>query len=551
MGARWNRYWFEFTVERSRLVALRILVFGLLAWDLWTTFIPHAPRYGAGGVNATQFAWLDAIAPVPTPAAVGALWLLTGFLALRCALGVATRTSAVLIAVLFSWSYLWSQADSYQHHYFVCLALTLFALLPTGALRTDRGLYGDAPPPPDDGETPLPPGKVRHFGVRMLYVQLAILYGWTAFTKLDATWLDGHTIASLLGKPELREAVLSAGARFGLAPDQVYPAIAWATMFGEFFAALVFLVRPLWGLGLVTVPFFHLFVEFTEFDIEYFSYYMIAFDVVLLCPSRLWNAVAARLVRLAAPLAGLWRRVTSPHPLPRPAHATLAVVVAVAVGVIVARVPIEGTRDAGIVAGLLALAAGLLPWGRGPRRPVAVAAGQLLALGGMCFALAHGEVAFDYYRMWGGDLKRRGDLEASALAYERANAVSDGPARLQQLGDVYARLGRHDEAHTAWLEARARNERLLTTLLTAQNRAPNDAERRFDTGETQLRLASACSALARSHTRRGESEAAAAASRCAEQSQRDAAESFTTGLRFAPNDARGFTGLRQSRPRGR
>jgi tetratricopeptide (TPR) repeat protein len=182
---------------------------------------------------------------------------------------------------------------------------------------------------------------------------------------------------------------------------------------------------------------------------------------------------------------------------------------------------------------------------------VALALGHLVALGGMCFALDHGEVAFDYYRMWGGDLKRRGDLEASALAYERANAVSDGPARLQQLGDVYARLNRPEDAHTAWLEARARNERLLATLLTAQNRAPNDAERRFDTGETQLRLAGACRSLSESLGRKGESEAAREADRCADQNQRDAAESFTTGLKFAPTAGRGHTGLRQSRPRGR
>ena len=75
----WDRYWHGFGVHRLRLAALRFAVFGLLAYDLCVNFITHAPRYGAGGVNASQFAWLDPILPMPSTPVVSAAWLLAAF----------------------------------------------------------------------------------------------------------------------------------------------------------------------------------------------------------------------------------------------------------------------------------------------------------------------------------------------------------------------------------------------------------------------------------------------------------------------------------------
>ncbi|MCA9526403.1 MAG: HTTM domain-containing protein, partial [Myxococcales bacterium] len=165
----WNRYWHDFAVHPLRVAALRVAFFGLLAVDLWLNFVEHAPRYGAGDMNATQFAWLDTWLPVPSAAVVGAAWLIGGFLAARAALGLAVRQSAVLLALLYGGVYVWCQADSYQHHYLICLLLLVFAFIPDAAWR---GRWTERSASRREGDAA---SDARHWALRMIYVQLALV----------------------------------------------------------------------------------------------------------------------------------------------------------------------------------------------------------------------------------------------------------------------------------------------------------------------------------------------------------------------------------------
>ncbi len=266
----WIRFWDQFEISTLRLRALRVALYGILGLDLWMLMIEHAPRYGAGGFNVPQFRAL-AFLPVPSAEAVGVAWLVAGFAALRLVLGVAVRQSAVLCALGYAGVYFWSQADNYQHHYLVSLMTLAATFVPWE--RTVRA--------PDEAEP-----RVAHWAVRLLYVQVAILYFWAAVAKMDPLWLDGSTMEYFTRGGEARANVAWLAGKLGVEVPTLLVGAAWSVMLGELFAAAVFLVPRLWWLGVLVIPWFHVGVEWLDFKIEWFSYYMIALNLVMLCPDR-------------------------------------------------------------------------------------------------------------------------------------------------------------------------------------------------------------------------------------------------------------------------
>lgn len=480
----WDRYWHGFGIHRLRLAALRVAVFGVLAYDLWINFITHAPRYGAGGVNATQFAWLDALAPIPTPGIVGAGWLLAGFLAARAALGIAVKASVVGAALIYVGIYTWNQADSYQHHYLICLLLIVLAAIPGDAWRAMAPAVAGDGPPADVSRTS---GDARHWSLRMIYVSIAIMYVWTGIAKANAVWLSGDTLYQLTASPENRAMMQGISTALGLEGTQVYVLAAWAVMLGEIAAGLFFVWRRLWIIGLLVVPWFHVGVEVIGFEIELFSYYMIALDVILLLPRRIYeaadrglDAVRAKLQRLAGP------RAEAPG-----LRIALGLVAAGGAAMGAAWTPYVGAIGLTVAVALFSLAAFVRPGGLPLWRALGhLAVGALLATS----ALAT-DAPFDYYRLWAGDLKKRAASEPALMAeaiatYRAANRVTTGPARHFALGKLLLREGKTDEALSTFAEGIARHEAALAEAKTAVYREPTHAERRFDLAERHAALAS-------------------------------------------------------------
>ena len=82
--------------------------------------------------------------------------------------------------------------------------------------------------------------------------------------------------------------------------------------------------------------------------------------------------------------------------------------------------------------------------------------------------------AYDFYRLWGGDLVDDGN-NLSCDKYERANRIkTTGPARHLQLGQLYARLGRNQDANESYRAARTQLSAHLNDQRAA-NRNPTDA----------------------------------------------------------------------------
>lgn len=433
----WHRFWFDNQVLRTRLTTFRVAFFALLALDLWVLMVPHAPRHDSGAFNVSHIPMLDALIPNPDAVTVTVLYLAAGFFAFRVALGLALRPSLVALAVSYAVVYFWSQVDSYQHHYLIAVLLLLCCLTPW---EETPGL--DHPRKKDA------PTHLRSWAVKLMYVQVSIVYFYTAVTKATPYWLDGWALERIITVDSIRELYASIGESLGWSDLGMYSFVAHAIMLWQFFVAFAFLMPKLRPLACLTGPIFHILVEVIDLKIGWFSYYMIAIYYVLLFPDAWFLAVARPVGRAFHSLRDAFDRVIAPGEAPT---------VFVAVGTVglclaaVVYVPLPGT---GVVALVVGAAVGVTLW-PGPRQPgtnaITRAVAHFAVAAIMLVSVRATDVSYDYYRFWAGDLNRRGHYEEAAEKYERANAAQPGgPARHFALGDVYRRLGRHQEALAAY-----------------------------------------------------------------------------------------------------
>lgn len=370
-----SRFWLDFELSWASWALFRLCFFGLHAVDA-VLQLAHAPRYGAGGFNVPQLPL--PLLPAPDRTGMSFVYGLLAIAFALCAVGVAVRVLLPLAAALYAYAYFVSQLDSYQHHYLMCLVLFLLCFVPTAPTRVGA-----------DGRRWL-----RAWALRLVLVQLAIVYLWAAVAKLDRAWLDGTLLASQVQPGTMRS--LIGGVGFGavavlvLATELTLAATIWHRR-------LWFVAAPL-GVGL------HLGIELIDLDIGLFSYYMIA-SYLLVVPSAPADAALAFGRRLVAPLARL------------PIAAALALTTAAlaASAIHVARHPLPLTRAA--LVGLALIAGAAVVARRGGARAIAGRLGAgALAFALMATVLATTDVAADHFRTWAGASRRMG-LPSERAAY--------------------------------------------------------------------------------------------------------------------------------------
>jgi len=449
LAARWRRFWFESEVLRSRLTSFRVVVFGMLAFDMWMLMFAHAPRYGVAGFNVSHIPALDPFLPMPTPALVGALYLLGGFLALRVAMGVTTRGSLVGLTAIYGGLYLWSQADSYQHHYLIALILLLCWWLPHEVMPgiDEPGTEGEARE-----------SKVRSWAAKLLYVEVSIVYFYTAVTKTTDYWLDGWALNRIIQTDGMREFLALWPKVMGTGELGGYAFTAHVIMLWQYFVAGAFLFPKLRPIACITGPMFHILVEVIDLKIGWFSYYMIGIYYILLFPDRWFLAVARPIGILLGPAKLLFWHVVKPRDLDWLTRAMTALAAAlVSATAVYSWIPMEG---AGLLSGAIGAVVGLslCPNAcRFPQRVTVRAGAQVLGVLAMIVALRASDSLYDYHRFRPGDFKRRGQLEQAAEGYEIVNALrKEGKARHFALAEVYVRLGRTEDARRAYIEGLAR-----------------------------------------------------------------------------------------------
>lgn len=448
---RWDRFWFDNPVLRTRLTMFRVVVFGMLAFDMWMLMFSSAPRYGAGGFNVSHIPALDGILPIPTPAVVGALYLVGGFLSLRVALGVATRGSLYALTAIYGGLYFWSQVDSYQHHYLLALVLLLCWFLPHDAL------------PGVENEPGTKASHVLSWAAKLIYVEVSIVYFYTAVTKTTRYWLDGWALDRIIQTESMRGFLTWWADFFGTSALGGYAFTAHAIMIWQYFVAAAFLVPKLRPIACITGPLFHILVEVIDLKIGWFSYYMIGLYYILLFPDAWFLAVARPAGRLLAPLRPAYDWLVRSRPTDTVTAAMTAAAAAVVTFALVwFGLPIAGR---GLLAVSLAVIVGLAVCPRVCRSAdqAYVRAGlQLAGIFALVLSLRGSDALYDYHRYWGGDLKRRGQYAEAAQHYEVANGLKmTGPARYFALGEVYERLDRPEDARRAYEQGlrRAPNDR--------------------------------------------------------------------------------------------
>jgi Vitamin K-dependent gamma-carboxylase len=454
----WEHYWF------GPVAAIRpyLLVKGalcLLAFDVWMLRVLHGGRYGDGGFNVAHFRWLDALQPLPSPGLYVGLMLAVGMLAMVCVFIDTGPWALALLALMWTYGWAMSMLDSYQHHYLLSLFLTMLVFLPrlrvhdvypTGAVPGAR--KGRKSRPSSDAEP-----RVSSWAYVLLGVNIAIVYAFTAVTKLDPEWRAGQ---AFLGEPGLKS-VVAWFARLGVSREMFSATVAPTMAALECLIAVSYVLavhvdtnpktwlRIVAGLGFLLAAGFHVWVElFLPLRIEWFSYYMILLACIYFLPRSLLRAGGAVLtwpVRLGV----RWTFASATVARSSPSHIVLTVIALTTVVVLLVAVgsslDLPGADTVGWLIAAVLVGGAVLALVRGRQQDAMrylLATG--LAGGIMWAAIGHSTVRVQYYTLVGDHLQTRGDLAAALEAYQRAAryAPAQERERLEQLvSGLKRRLG--------------------------------------------------------------------------------------------------------------
>lgn len=433
----WEDFWFDRTMEASRLAALRIGFFGLFAVDQLHLMTSHAWRFGAGGVNLAQFDWLDPLLPLPRTEVHLTVYLVCAFLSVCVAAGVASRIFIPLLTALYGYAYFSSMADGYQHHY-----LLFWMLLVCCFIRFDKapGLFGAAESEPGEA-----PGRVRSWGLSLLYAQIAIVYLFTAITKVDVQWINGWALEQQVSEPAMRALFTATNDLLGLQPLGAYAIVATSVMLWQFLAAASFVSPRLHAIACITGLVFHVTIEFIGIEIRWFSYYMIALYYLLLFPDHWYAAVADWLSKWVGPMIAPVRQALAPVHLSESGARSVTVATVVVVAGLASQSALPGRWL------LLGALVGAVAIGWSARKGVSGTLSRSIvmvcAAAAVCLLPARTGAAYDYYRFQGGDYLSRGDQRSAVESYYKAIELNPGPdSRHHKLAGVLIDLGRAEEA---------------------------------------------------------------------------------------------------------
>lgn len=474
-------FWFGFEVSWIKVWLLRVVLFGLLAIDALRQ-IEHAPRYGAGGFNVAQLPLLDALAPGRVTYAVSELVL--GYLFALVACGVVTRYVLPFATLVYGWLYFSSHLDSYQHHYLVWLILVLACFVPwerptaAATTKSDASARGAGD---DDAARVVPPATpVRSWALRVILVQLAILYLWAAISKMNHAWIDGTTLSGqMTGK--VRSLI---DATVGMKGAAILVILTELTL-----AATVWIKRTWWLAAPLGIA-LHAGILATSLEIGLFAWLMLGM-YILIIPDAVWVWLAERrpletLRGLRGVMAGWFDGAVQ----------WLVWIFAAGIGIVLAG---ASRFDHAFLVGLvltLAMFGAVIAL----RRRVAIAAlafAHLLGFVTWTVVDRTTTTASDYYRLWGGSSKRLGDPKTAEYAYRRMTEVApeEGGGHYQ-LGKLLLDRGADDEAiaelHKAedleplrarayiaeakWLKSKGRLDEATAKAREATIVEPNDQE---------------------------------------------------------------------------
>ena len=464
MVSAWDRYWFR-PVAAIRPYLLMKGVLFLLAFDAWVLRVPHGGRYGDGGFNVAHFQWLDALQPLPSPELYVGLMLSVGMLALVCMLTDASRWALALLALMWTYGWAMSLHDTYQHHYFLSLVLTALVFFPR--LRAQRLYPTNSVAPRGKRRRKAQPSSasrptVISWTYALLGANVAIVYAFTAVTKLDIEWRT-QVFRQLVGAGPVLGPLEQWFAGLGVSGVAVWGAVGLTIFTMECLVAVGYVLavrldeNPHWWLRVVTWLAFVAAVGFhisadvlLRLRIGWFSYYMILLACIYFLPKSFLWAIGT-LVTWPTRLGAKWSiapAAAESRTRKRNIGLTLTGVTATAIiiGSVGFTFDLPGAATIGVLAASALVGVTLLAFARGQLQDaLRYILATALAGASMWAAIGQSTVRFQYYGLVADHRQLRGDLEGALEAYERAiRYVPDRErSRVERIVDeVRRQLGR-------------------------------------------------------------------------------------------------------------
>jgi hypothetical protein len=438
----WNRYWYG-PVAAVRPYVVRNGILLLLAFDVWSQSLRTAARYGSGAFNIAHFAWLDAVQPLPSAAVrVGAL-LATGVLAMMVVCGA---SRLLLAAVLVTHTYGWSMSmlDSFQHHYFLSLALVCLMFFPAIGVRD---LVASVPETLDASGARQSP-HTSAWAYVLLCVTVAITYAFAAIPKMDHEWRVGRTFRSIAGTKVL-DPLAAYAAELGISQGWFWQVVASSVIVLELALAVGYGVavrqdgmRRRWAVAIgagawITAMSLHVGAEVIQLRIGWFSYYMIVIACGCLLPERCLTRVVSAVTWPARHWMSAMARWQNAAGAGTRSAATVLLTLAAALllGLVGTRLDLPGAKGVCVATGAVLCAGAFIAsrWrGHVAAQQSAIAAAVAAAV--MWGAIAQSSVRYDYYRYLAHDLSTRNELEPALAAYLKAERYAPpGESRRDQI----------------------------------------------------------------------------------------------------------------------
>ncbi len=235
----------------------RLLFFGLLAFDEFLAASRPADP-SALLISKVPLVFEDTLDWVPTPILLSRAHTVACVASLVAALAPYRwyKKSAVIAAVLYNFAY-WSNAlDRFQHHFLLCMLLVL-----------------------------LPWAHDHSWVRRLVVVQLAIVYFWTAVAKLadDGLFLGGDFVRMAARRREVFDAVHYMASMVGLEDGTVWSIFAANIVGVELLLVVLLLTERVPWLAIFVGVSMHLGIEFVgKLSIGRFSWFMMSLYILLI-----------------------------------------------------------------------------------------------------------------------------------------------------------------------------------------------------------------------------------------------------------------------------
>ncbi|MEZ4328057.1 MAG: HTTM domain-containing protein [Polyangiales bacterium] len=412
-----DRYFFG-PVDLLRPYLLVRALLALLAFDCWLELAPYGYRYGLGEFNVAHFTLLDALLPMPSPEAYVALMLGCGWLALAMALTGPTRVGLALLTLGYTLGWSWSLLDAYQHHYLLSLLLLAMTCFPE--TRWEDALAADLHAQPEDRDANTDTDAPRAWGYVLFCVSCSIVYFYTAITKMNADWRDGHALERLAGRSAGARTMVAFADAHGVGAEAFWSAFAKSAILIQLVIAAGFLLAPVidrlprlrtrrllafWVLAPLS---FHAGAAHMDLKIGWFSEYMLLVAVVVFLPREILAGVA---FVLGTPQRAVGRFLNAEEPADATAIGALLLAGVASLGLF-RLVDLPGDQAAGLIVAVLGGVLVLRGTSRGDTsrvdtsRALPVALASLVGGAALVSALVASPARFDYYRKAGGDALR-------------------------------------------------------------------------------------------------------------------------------------------------